>query len=193
MNRLYRFATDKQIQAFIKADGSFLKLLNNNFNDTGNKKITGSLKYRELNWGIEKINTYKIPLTGSEHYWSGIFGEYYLYNMLKYSGIHVYRPEPKNKLTPDWECPNYIYEVKSKNYSSVGSAGEKSLGVPLKYAEIPNLYKKPLKIVLIGRMEYDAINKYGILGDNITTNKDRILTTLGNLGIEYVGGSSYIL
>ncbi|OGI64858.1 hypothetical protein A3H53_04785 [Candidatus Nomurabacteria bacterium RIFCSPLOWO2_02_FULL_40_10] len=57
---------------------------------------------------------------------------------------------------PDLECEDYIYEVKSRNWSTPGTAGEKILGVPLKYGELPNLYKKPLQIVLVGYQEYEA-------------------------------------
>jgi hypothetical protein len=59
------------------------------------------------------------------------------------------------------------------SYYTQGTAFEKILGTPFKYAEVPKLYNKPLKIVGIGGcekllMDYDIINtkseeKKGIL------------------------------
>ncbi len=58
--------------------------------------------------------------------------------------------------SPDLECDNYVYEVKGRSWSTSGTAGEKILGVPLKYGELPRLYKKPLQIILVGYQEYEA-------------------------------------
>ncbi len=61
---------------------------------------------------------------------------------------------------PDLECDDFVYEVKGRSWSTPGTAGEKILGVPLKYGELPRLYEKPLKIVLVGYQEYEARNKF---------------------------------
>lgn len=58
--------------------------------------------------------------------------------------------------SPDLECDEYVYEVKGRSWSTTGTAGEKILGVPLKYGELPRLYKKPLQIILVGYQEYEA-------------------------------------
>ncbi|MFA4941325.1 MAG: hypothetical protein WC582_01845 [Patescibacteria group bacterium] len=60
------------------------------------------------------------------------------------------------KYHPDLECDNYVYEVKGSNWCITGTAGEKILGTPLKYGEVPRLFKKPLQIVLVGYQEYEA-------------------------------------
>lgn len=73
------------------------------------------------------------------------------------------------KYEPDLECDNYIYEVKGGNWCVPGTAGEKILGVPLKYGEIPSLTKKPLKIVLVGYQEYEARKGYAF-GDLLNKN-----------------------
>ncbi|OGI57311.1 hypothetical protein A3B85_00285 [Candidatus Nomurabacteria bacterium RIFCSPHIGHO2_02_FULL_37_13] len=67
------------------------------------------------------------------------------------------------------ECDDYIYEVKGRNWSTSGTAGEKILGVPLKYGELPNLYKKPLQIVLVGYQEYEARQGFAF-GDLLDKN-----------------------
>lgn len=60
------------------------------------------------------------------------------------------------KYSPDWECDEYVYEVKARSWTTPGTAGEKILGVPLKYGEVPRLYGKPLQIILVGYQEYEA-------------------------------------
>lgn len=63
-------------------------------------------------------------------------------------------------MKPDLECDDYVYEIKSRTYSTSGTAGEKILGVPLKYSEVPILYGKPLKIILVAYQEQEAVNKF---------------------------------
>jgi hypothetical protein len=70
---------------------------------------------------------------------------------------------------PDLECDEYVYEVKGRNWSTTGTAGEKILGVPLKYGELPRLYKKPLQIILVGYQEYEARNGFAF-GDLLNKN-----------------------
>jgi hypothetical protein len=62
----------------------------------------------------------------------------------------------EKKYNPDLECDNFVYEVKGRSWCTPGTAGEKILGVPLKYGEVPNLYQKPLQIILVGYQEYEA-------------------------------------
>jgi len=73
------------------------------------------------------------------------------------------------KYDPDLECDDYVYEVKGRSWCNPGTAGEKILGVPLKYGELPHLYKKPLKIVLVGYQEYEAREKFAF-GDLLDKN-----------------------
>jgi len=70
---------------------------------------------------------------------------------------------------PDVECDEYVYEVKGRNWSTTGTAGEKILGVPLKYGELPKLYNKPLQIILVGYQEYEAKNAFAF-GDLLDKN-----------------------
>lgn len=98
----------------------------------------------------------------------------------------------KNKdYEPDLECDDFVYEVKGRNWCTPGTAGEKILGVPLKYGELPRLYKKPLKIVLVGYQEYEARNVFGF-GDlldskNQTQELRETLAFFKVRKIEYVG------
>lgn len=73
------------------------------------------------------------------------------------------------KYDPDLECDRYVYEVKGRSWCTPGTAGEKILGVPLKYGELPRLYEKPLQIVLVGYQEYEAREKFAF-GDLLDIN-----------------------
>jgi len=73
------------------------------------------------------------------------------------------------KYNPDLECDEFVYEVKGRSWSTSGTAGEKILGVPLKYGELPRLYKKPLQIILVGYQEYEAKEGFAF-GDLLDKN-----------------------
>lgn len=195
--KLTQIISDLQIKSFINPNGQFLRLLNNNFMNTQDNNNFQDIKKKEYKWGVNMVKKYNIPIDGSLKFWSGPFGEYYVFSQLISMGKIVRRPEPINGLTPDWECDDFIYEVKTRNYSSKGSAGEKALGIPLKYSDIPELYKKPLKIILVGRMEYDGINKYNILHNNelgikSSDAKSLLLNTYKNMGITFLGASKLV-
>ncbi len=84
------------------------------------------------------------------------------------------RSSIRNKsYSPDLECDDYVYEVKGRSWSTTGTAGEKILGVPLKYGELPRLYKKPLQIILVGYQEYEAKEGFAF-GDLLDKNNQTI-------------------
>lgn len=91
---------------------------------------------------------------------------------------------------PDLECDDYVYEVKGRSWSTPGTAGEKILGVPLKYGELPRLYKKPLQIILVGYQEYEAREKFAfgdlLDKDNQTPELKESLAFYKEHEIEYV-------
>ena len=95
------------------------------------------------------------------------------------------------KYSPDLECDDYVYEVKGRSWSTSGTAGEKILGVPLKYGELPRLYKKPLQIILVRYQEYEAKEgfAFGDLLDKKTQTKELqdSLAFYKEQHIEYVG------
>jgi len=94
------------------------------------------------------------------------------------------------KYSPDLESDEYVYEVKGRSWTTSGTAGEKILGVPLKYGEIPKLYGKPLQIILVGYQEYEAREgfAFGDLLDstNQTTELHESLAFYKEQHIEYV-------
>ena len=97
----------------------------------------------------------------------------------------------KKTYEPDLECNEYVYEVKGRSWTTPGTAGEKILGVPLKYGELPKLYGKPLRIILVGYQEYEARNGYAF-GDLLdrkiqTTELRESLEYFRKHNIEYIG------
>jgi hypothetical protein len=95
------------------------------------------------------------------------------------------------KYNPDWECDNYVWEVKWRNWTTPWTAWEKILWTPLKYSEIPRLYWKPLIIVCVWYQEWEAKNWFAC--GNLTNLEERWTEELGKmlllfkkLNIEYV-------
>jgi len=95
------------------------------------------------------------------------------------------------KYSPDLECDDFVYEVKGRSWTTTGTAGEKILGVPMKYGEVPRVYEKPLQIVLVGYQEYEAREGFQF-GDLLDSNEqtDELKESLAfhkERDIEYVG------
>lgn len=95
------------------------------------------------------------------------------------------------KYDPDLECDEYVYEVKGRNWTTTGTAGEKILGVPLKYGEVPRVYDKPLQIVLVGYQEYEARKGFAF-GDLLDSSEqtEELRSSLAfhkEHNIEYIG------
>ena len=87
--------------------------------------------------------------------WTTKLGEQLVYDMLVINGENVTRPKKISGCKPDWETDYAIWEVKTRTWTTTGTAGEKVFGVPYKYSDVPKLYNKPLKIVCVAyqRME----------------------------------------
>lgn len=64
------------------------------------------------------------------------------------------------KYQPDLETEDAVWEVKWRNWTTTGTAWEKILWTPLKYAEIPTIYNKPLNIILVWYQEFEARNSF---------------------------------
>ena len=143
----------------------------------------------EREWGNKMIgNTIK---TTSQ--WTTKLGEYLVYEILNKQGLNPRRPNTLNHYSPDWETDDYMYEVKSRNWTTTGTAGEKVYGTPLKYAEVPELYKKPLKIVCVAFQEYELTHGHTpILGPNIRPEQQKYIDFYNSNKIFYVPCSELI-
>jgi hypothetical protein len=83
-------------------------------------------------------------------------------------------------------------EVKTETYYTTGTAGEKILGCPFKYAEVPIWYGKPLRILCLGGAEKACREEYGNLGDKGSPQKKKFLEFFKENQIEYVGATDLL-
>lgn len=161
-----------------------LKLLNNpevikwcyegitdiSLKNTSNAEKLKAVKKIEDAWGDKVVGG-----NGSGQ-WTTVFcQDLVMESLIKLGRKNVKKAKPKQSSVrdkdyqPDLECDDYVYEVKGRNWSTTGTAGEKILGVPLKYGELPILYKKPLQIILVGYQEYEARQGFAF-GDLLDKN-----------------------
>lgn len=148
------------------------------------------LKKNEKNWGNDIIGNDKIKQTSQ---WTTKLGENFVAKILSDKGYTVKRPIKKEGYKPDWEIEEAIIEVKTRNWNTTGTAGEKVLGAPYKYAAIPRLYGKPLKIICVAYQEYELT--YGntrVFGEDIQVEQKKMLDEWKKRGIEYVKFSDII-
>lgn len=166
--------------------------------DTSSNKILKSFNKQEKKWGNDILKKYyKYPSNKNIVQWTTKLGE----ELVKEAMVKLKRENVKNGETiksssdrktyrPDVQCDKYIYEVKARNWTTPGTAGEKILGVPLKYSEIPTLTNKKVKIVLIGYQEFEA--KYHFAVGNICDPEKcnvvgkQILKYFEQIGFEYI-------
>ena len=121
---------------------------------------------KEREWGNTMIGQ------TSNGNWPTILGEHLVRDTLIALGENPRRPEKRCGYSPDWETDDYIYEVKTRNWTTPGTAGEKVLGVHYKYSDIPEIYGKPLRVVCVAYQEYELT--YGatqIFGDGISSKQ----------------------
>jgi len=154
-------------------------------------KTKKQLKYerqqQEKEWGntiIDKVNNGQ---------WTTLLGEGIVHDVLILLGQNPKKVTRKNGYEPDWECDDYMVEVKTSNWCVSGTAGEKVLGTFIKYQNIPELYGKPLKIICVANQEHElTYGKTKYFGDNITPKTKQILQLASSWGIEYVKFSDFV-
>lgn len=138
--------------------------------DTSNQNVLNEAKMIEKEWGNAVIGG-----DGGGQWTTKLCEDLVMEGLIKLGRKNVRKTTPiksslrNKKYNPDLECDDYVYEVKGSNWCVTGTAGEKILGVPLKYGEVPRLFKKPLQIILVGYQEYEARMGYAF-GDLLDEN-----------------------
>jgi len=166
---------------------------------TSNKTLLTNSRNMEKEWANNLLRKYygydkKIEIKQ----WTTKLGEEIVREVLTLMNIKLYnqRNSYKSSLSnktyePDLECDKYLYEVKARNWTTQGTAGEKILGVPMKYSELPHLSGKPIKIILVGFQEEEAKTGFGfgnlLCSSNCNPIASQIINCYKNLGFEYVG------
>jgi len=165
---------NRQIIQWVYGDLSYLKEFN---------------KIEESKWGVSMCKQYsKCYKKGS--IWTGTLGELIVYSILDYMNKNPYVivENSKNGLSPDFQTIDKIVEVKTSSYSGQCSNIYNALAIPYKYAEIPNIYNKPLDIVCVGHVESIANSKFNLLGTHSDNgNRKLLLDFYKKLGINFVG------
>ena len=165
--------TNPQVIQWLKGDLSFL-----------------TNKDSEDVWGRAVLKTFRPDLDVNQ-LWSGKLGELIAQELLVKSGRKIVPHKSKEGLKPDFETSDAMWEVKTQTYFTTGTAGEKILGVPFKYRNVPILYGKPLKILCLAGAERECKDHYGVLEGVKMDNAGRDLLKFykDRLNIEYVGAS----
>lgn len=118
--------------------------------------------------------------------WTTSLGEGLVKQFIKNKNIDVRKASNKEGMEPDLECECAIIEVKTRNWTTSGTAGEKVPGVPIKYSEVPVLYKKPLWIVCVAYQEWELWHSKKGLFNNLTPNKKAMIDLWKSQNIEFV-------
>lgn len=150
------------------------------------------LKQLEDNWGRNTLRIIR-PDLKLDKQWTNKFGEYICEELFTLLGHTVNVPVAINNMKPDLETKTTIIEVKTQTYFTSGTAGEKILGCPFKYVDIPYLYEKKLVIVCLGGAEKVSREQYGNLpGRKCTVKKQELLDLYKTLSIEFIGATDLV-
>jgi len=157
-------------------------------------KTSDELKYKSLEdkWGQDIFKTRR-PDLKLDKQWTNKFGEYLCEEIFILLNKEISKPKKQQHYQPDYEVNDSIIEAKTGTYYTSGTAGEKILGCPFKYAEIPDLYNKPLKILCIGGAEKICREQYGNLaGLKCSKQKKKFLDFFKENRIEYIGATDIL-
>jgi hypothetical protein len=177
-----------QVVQWLFGDLSFLPTI------VSKNKTHDELQYKDLEdrWGraMMKIRRPDLKL---DQQWTNKFGEHLCEELYALHGKVVSKPVKKSNYQPDSEVDDAIVEAKAGTYYTRGTAGEKILGCPFKYAEIPDLYGKPLTILCMGGAERVCREQYGNLpGVKCSQQKKRFLEFFSQNNIQYIGASDML-
>jgi hypothetical protein len=140
-------------------------LLNNAQVQQWSRRNIHQNKIEEKKWGCDIISKDTVQYTT-------VLGERIVQEALTILNENP-RRETINGLKPDWVCNNAIYEVKTRTWNTPGTAGEKVLGVPFKYAELASP-ERPLKIVCVAYQESELTKgKFPIFNEEKMSSKQK--------------------
>ena len=181
-----------EVIQWLFADTSFLKYQNQNPEQkTSKKNETDEKKKLEDAWGRGVMKALR-PDLKLEGQWTNRFGEYLCEELFLIQGCIVSKPEKKERFQPDLQTDDAVLEAKAQTFFTTGTASEKILGVPLKYADIPELYGKPLKVICLGGAEVTCRN-FGCFNDtHISAKKRAFIDFYRQNNIEYVAATDIL-
>lgn len=148
--------------------------------------VRARARVSEKEWG-NKMNGQK----GNGN-WTTRLGEDLVRDTLKELGKNPRKPKSIGGYLPDWETDDAIWEVKTRSWTVSGTAGEKVLGTMFKYAQVPELYGKPLKIVCVAYQEWELSHGTTRIFGDVCVQQRKMLETAKTNGIEYVKFSELV-
>ena len=196
---LWLLGRDKTVLQWVCGDLSFLDLPLDDILLPDSKKtkaqLSEELRKREKQWGMEIMfgwsQTYSKKAL-PETQWTNAFGENIAGELLMLLETPSFKPQKIGCVQPDLETKDALWEVKTGTYYTEGTAHEKIYGVPFKYAEIPTLCNKPVRILCIGGVE-KRCRKDGFLeGPQCTGKKKEFLDYYRKNNIECLGATDIL-
>lgn len=185
INKLRKYLENKPTIIYLKKPGVLEWVL-------GNNVFTQNLtKSSEDRWGKQTIGY----ATGQ---WTTKLGESILKEilfLLNKNPSRVRAPVKSvngKRLVPDFEADDGMYENKARTYTTTGTAGEKILGTPLKYCEIPRLYKKSLYIVCMAYQEREAEHAFHLFDPKSEELKEILADLENKYQIKYIRASDLL-
>jgi len=186
-----RLLRDPNVVQWLFGDLTFLP----DIEKTGKKKeYDEQLKNVEDTWGRAAMKLRR-PDLKLEKQWTNKFGEHICEEIYTMHGKVVKKPVIMENYQPDLEVDDAIIEAKAQTFYTNGTAGEKIMGVPFKYADMPELHgDKPLKVVCMGGAEQVCREDYGNLrGPKCSDKKKRFLEFYRENHIEFIGATDLLL
>lgn len=178
--KLQMLTRDENVLKWLRGDLSFLCV------DESVKRRADALKKAEDEWGRGVLRTRR-PDLKLDKQWTNKFGEHICEEIYTMLGSTVTKPVKTKGYQPDVETESVIIEVKTQTYYTSGTAGEKILGVPFKYIDVPVLFSKSLVILCVGGAEKRCREEYGNLpGDRCSERKKELLDVYKRYNIHFV-------
>ena len=148
-----RLLKELDVLRWLFADETFLNTLDNK---------------KEKAWGNKIMN-----ITGNKQ-WTTLFGQNLVHELYLLIKEDIESPPKMDNKIPDWISEHHIIEVKTRTYKTEGTAGEKILGTPFKYANMPRLHERDLRIICVGYQEVEADIKFGLFNPRSDEHKKYI-------------------
>jgi hypothetical protein len=149
--------------------------------------LSSRKKEHEDTWGRVILNSNRAIIQ-----WSGQLGEAIGKEacILLYGDYQI--PVPVNRFQLDIETDTHMIEIKTQTHLTGGTASEKIPAVSFKYADVPFLTGKKLKIVCIAGAEEQS-KKCGLLpGPERTPQKQKYIDFFSDNDVEFIGLSELL-
>jgi hypothetical protein len=144
---------DKDKQLSLLKDIDILKWLHNDLSFLQEKN-----KSNEDAWGKNILQKF-LNRKNNPQQWTNLIGEDIAKELCILLGENICKKTKLQGLNQDFETDNFIIEAKTGTFLTHGTAHEKIMGTPFKYAECPKLYKKPVIIICSANAEKFSIEK----------------------------------